>query len=90
MKKFKRILKRFDLFGVSFIFKYNNEDKYSTSLGGFFSIAYALLVLLIGFYYFIPFFGRKNFSVVYYSINLAKTEQKRKFYMVETLYLQHF
>ena len=75
MKGFKRILKRFDLFGISFIFKYQNEDKYSTSLGGFFSIAYSLLVLLVGIYYFIPFFRRKNFSIVYYSINLSSTEQ---------------
>ena len=75
MKGFKRLFKRFDLFGVSFIFKYQNEDKYSTPLGGFFSIAYSLLVLVVGIYYFIPFFKRKNFSVVYYSINLANTEQ---------------
>ena len=71
----KRILKRFDLFGVSFKFRYQNEDNYSTSLGGFFSIAYSLLVLIVGIYYFIPFSQRKIFSVIYYSINLATTEQ---------------
>ena len=75
MKGYKKMLKRFDLFGVSFIFRYNNEDKYSTPLGGFFSIVYSLLVLVVGTYYFIPFFRRKNFSIAYYSINLASTEQ---------------
>ena len=36
IKKVKRILKKFDFFAVPFSFRYQTEDKYSTSLGGFF------------------------------------------------------
>ena len=75
MKALKRILRKFDFFGVPFSFRYNNEEKYSTSLGGLFFIAFCVVVVGVGVYYFIPFFNRKNFSIVYYSMNLPSTEQ---------------
>ena len=75
MKAMKRILRKFDFFGVPFSFRYNNEEKYSTSLGGLFFIAFCVVVVGVGVYYFIPFFNRKNFSIVYYSMNLSSTEQ---------------
>ena len=75
MKTIKKLIKKFDLFGVPFSFRYQNEDKYSTSLGGLFSIAFCIVVVVFGFYYCIPFFNRKNFSIVYYSMNLPNTEQ---------------
>ena len=74
MKRIQNIFKRFDLFGVPFSFRYQNEDKYSTSLGGFFFTAFCIFSIIIGIYYFIPFFNRKNFSIVYYSMNLPHTE----------------
>ena len=75
MKTIKKLIKKFDLFGVPFSFRYQNEDKYSTSLGGLFSIAFCIVVVVFGFYYCIPFYNRKNFSIVYYSMNLPNTEQ---------------
>ena len=75
IKKIKQILKKFDFFGVPFSFRYQAEDKYTTSLGGFFFIAFCVAVVTIMIYYFIPFFNRKNFSIVYYSMNLSSTEQ---------------
>ena len=75
MKNIKILLKKFYFFGVNFSFRYNNEDKYSTSLGGLFSISFCVVVVVVGVYYFIPFFNRKNFSIVYYSMNLPNTEQ---------------
>ena len=75
MKALRRILRKFDFFGVPFSFRYNNEEKYSTSLGGLFFIAFCVVVVGVGVYYFIPFFNRKNFSIVYYSMNLSSTEQ---------------
>ena len=77
MKEIKYFLKKFDIFAVPFSFRYNNEDKYSTSLGGLFFIAFCAVVTGVGIYYFIPFFKRKNFSIVYYSMNLPDTEQIR-------------
>ena len=75
MKNIKILLKKFDFFGVTFSFRYNNEEKYSTSLGGLFFIVFCVVVVAVGVYYFIPFYNRKNFSIVYYSMNLPSTEQ---------------
>ena len=75
MKNIKKFLKKIDIFGVPFLFKYKNKEKYRTSLGGLFFIIYCVLVLFIVIYYFIPFINRKNFSTIYYSMNLGKTEQ---------------
>ena len=74
MKAIKHILKKFDVFGVPFLLRYRNEDKFPTSLGGITFILFAILVVAFGIYYFIPFFNRKNFNVVYYSMNLQYTE----------------
>ena len=75
MKNIKRFLRKFDFFAVPFSFRYQNEDKYSTSLGGFFFISFFIIVIVVGIYYFIPFFNRKNFSIVYYSMKISKTDQ---------------
>ena len=75
MKGTKRIFRKLDFFGVPFSLRYNDEEKYSTSLGGFFSIAFCVVVVVVGIYYFIPFFNRKNFSIVYYSMKISKTDQ---------------
>ena len=75
MKNIKKFLKKIDIFGVPFLFKYKNKEKYRTSLGGLFFSIYCVLVLFIVIYYFIPFINRKNFSTIYYSMNLGKTEQ---------------
>ena len=75
MKSIKNYIKKFDLFGVPFYFRYKNEDKYSTSLGGLIFILFSILFLIYEIYFFISFFNKKNFSIIYYSNNLAKTEK---------------
>ena len=75
MKKIKNVFSKLDFFGVDFSFKYKNNDKYRTSLGGLFFILFCVAVLVIVIYYFIPFIDRKNYSIIYYSMNLAKTEK---------------
>ena len=74
MKAFRPCFRKFDIFGSPFSFKYKGEGKYKTSVGGFLFAGYILVVIVIGTYYFIPFFNRKNFSIVYYSMNLLNTE----------------
>ena len=74
MKRIKNIFKRFDYFGVPFSFRYQSEDKYSTSLGGFFFSAFCIFAVIVVIYYFIPFFNRKNFSIVYYTMHLPSTD----------------
>jgi len=75
MKTIKKILKKFDIFGVPILFRYKKRNKYLSSLGGLFFIIYCALVIFFGIYFFIPFYNRKNFSFVYYTMDLTKAEQ---------------
>ena len=75
MDNIKNFLKTCDLFGTTFTFRYKNKERYQTSLGGLFNLLFILLTLFIGIYYFIPFCNRKNYSIVYYTMNLSSTEK---------------
>ena len=75
MRSIKSFLRKLDMFGVSYNFRYKSREKYQTSLGGFFILLFVILVLGMGIYYFIPFIGRKNYAIVYYTMNLAATEE---------------
>ena len=76
MKRIKKFFINLDVFGVPFLFRFRhkNKDKYSTSLGGLTFIIFCIFVLIIAIYYFIPLFQRKNYSIVYYSRTMDKTE----------------
>ena len=75
MKDIKKFLKKLDLFGVNLNFKYQANDTYTTSLGGLFILIFGLVALSFGIYNFIPFIKRKNLNIIYYTMNIAKTEQ---------------
>ena len=75
MKSIKENLKKIDAFAVPFSFKYKSRDKYGTIGGGISVLLFCVLVLVFGIYYFIPFIERKNFTIVYYTMNIPKTEQ---------------
>ena len=77
MKSFRTFLRKIDIFGVPFNFKYKTKDKYSTPLGGFILLIIASLSLGFGIYYLLPFLNRKNLSIIYYTMNIPKTEQIR-------------
>ena len=74
MKKIKKFLKKIDLFAIPFVFKYKNKYKYYSSLGGLMSLLFVIAALIIGIYYFIPFYNRKNYNIIYYSMNMPKTD----------------
>ena len=74
MKCIKGFLQKIDVFGVPYSFKHKNNEKYNTSLGGFIFLLFVFAVLVIGIYYFIPFYNRKNFSIIYYSMNMPVTD----------------
>jgi hypothetical protein len=74
MKKIKKFLKKLDLSGLPFTFKYKAKDKYSTSLGGFILLLFSVLVFYFGIYYFIQFINKENFKTLYYTANIAKTD----------------
>jgi len=60
MKKIKKFIKKIDLFAVPFVFKYKNNYKYYSSLGGLMSLLFIITVLIIGIYYFIPFYNKQK------------------------------
>ena len=77
MKCIKRFLKKLDIFGSPINFKYKSQDRYSTSFGGLFLLIFLIIGLTFGIYYFIPFAKRKNVNIIYYTMNIPKTEKIR-------------
>ena len=75
MNIIKQILKKTDVFGVPFFFKYENNNKYSSPLGGLFFIIFCISIVIILGYNFSPFIKRKNYSLIYYSISMSNTEE---------------
>ena len=74
MKSIKKFLKKLDLSGIPLTFKYKSKDKYSTSLGGFILLIFCVIVLYLFIYYFIQFINKKNFTTIYYTANISKTD----------------
>ena len=75
MKTMNKVLKKLDLFGVSYTFKYKSQDKYKTSLGGIITVLFFIIFIIIAIYNFIPYYNKKNFTTIYYTLKLAETEQ---------------
>ena len=74
MKSFKSLLRKIDFFGVPYSFKYRDKEKYTTALGGLFAVLFIAAALFTGIYYFIPFYNRKNYTTVYFTLTMAHTE----------------
>ena len=74
-KKIRRFIRIFDFFGESFTFRYKNEDKHATVLGGLICIIFYIIAFIYFIYKFIPFYNKMNFSLQYYTINLESTEK---------------
>ena len=79
MKEIKSFLRSIDIFGTTFSFRYKDRERYQTIKGGLIIILFIILVLIVGIYYFIPFLNRKNYTIVYYTMNLAATEEVNLF-----------
>ena len=75
MNAIKKFLTMIDIFGINFTFRYKNKERYQTTIGGLIVLLYCIAVVVMVIYYFIPFINRKNYTVVYYTMNLAKTEE---------------
>ena len=75
METIKNFLFAIDIFGITYSFRYKQKERYQTVLGGFILILFLILVIGFGIYNFIPFIKRKNYAIVYYSMNLAVTEE---------------
>ena len=79
MDTIKNFLKTIDLFGITIAFRCDNQIKYKTPAGGFILVLFLILLFVLGIYYFIPFAKRKNYTVVYYTMHLASTEEVNLF-----------
>ena len=79
MKSVLNFFRAIDIFGVTYNFRYQSKEKYQTALGGLFIVLFFVLVCVMGIYYFIPFINRKNYTIVYYTMNLAATEEVNLF-----------
>ena len=75
MESIKSFLCKIDIFGVPYSFKYKSEDKYTTPLGGLVVLLFVTAALILGIYYFIPFYNRKNFTTVYYTLTTPKADR---------------
>jgi len=79
MNSLKHFLTYIDLFGITLAFKYEKRIKFQTPYGGFFLVLFIILLFSFAIYYFIPFMNRKNYTIVYYTMNLASTEEVNLF-----------
>ena len=75
MKSIKKLLRKVDVFGVPYNFKYESHEKYTTALGGLVVLLFFWVALFFGIYYFIPFYNRKNYTTVYFTLTMPQTEQ---------------
>ena len=75
MKKIRKLLRRIDFFGVPYTFKYKKKERYRTALSGLFVLLFICAASFIAIYYFIPFYNRKNYTTVFYTLTLSHTEK---------------
>ena len=74
-KSIRSLLRKFDFLGESFTFRYKDEDKHSTELGGIMCILFYAFAIAYFIYDFIPFSKKKNFTLQYYSMKLSETKK---------------
>ena len=75
MKIMKNVLNTIDFFGVPFLFKYQNKNKYSTSFGGLSFTILCIFIISVLIFNFISFLNRKNYNIIYYTTSMTGTEE---------------
>ena len=58
-KTFKGFLRKFDILGESFTFRYKDEENHSTELGGIVCIVFYIFIFSYCVVNFIPFYEKK-------------------------------
>ena len=59
LKKFKKFFRLFDFFGESFTFRYKDENKQTTVLGGLICILFYVIAIIYFILKFAPFYKKK-------------------------------
>ena len=80
MKKTRKILRMFDFFGESFTFRYKDEDKHSTVLGGLICISFYTIAFVYILINFIPFINNKIFTIQCYTVNSNDNKDEIKLF----------
>ena len=80
MKKTRKILRMFDFFGESFTFRYKDEDKHSTVLGGLICISFYTIAFVYIVINFIPFINNKIFTIQCYTVNSNDNKDEIKLF----------
>ena len=75
MEFIKSFLRKIDVFGVPYSFKYKSEEKYTTSTGGFVLLLFLILSVYMIAYYLNPFLERKNYTSVYYTLKMSNADE---------------
>ena len=75
-KLLKRIFRSLDFFGESFTFRYKDEDKHSSVLGGIICSLFYILSFIYIVINFVPFSKRENFTLQYYAVNVDTEKEK--------------
>jgi hypothetical protein len=73
VKLFKK-RRKMDLFRVYFSLKYMNKEKYASKVGGFVSLIFCRILLLVFVFNIIPFIKTKKFNLKDYIVNTQETE----------------
>ena len=73
----KKLFRSVDFFGESFTFRYKDEDKHSTVLGGILCIIFYSFAILYFGLNLKPFLNSEHFSLQYYAMNIDKDKEKK-------------
>ena len=71
----KKVLKSFDYFGVQFNFHYKSREKYHSATGGVIFLGFVILTITYISINMVSFLQRENFSIIYYTTRLSKTDE---------------
>ena len=71
----KKVLKSFDYFGVQFNFHYKSREKYHSATGGVIFLGFVILTITYISINIVSFLQRENFSIIYYTTRLSKTDE---------------
>ena len=73
-KMYKQLFKSFDYFGVHFNFHYKSKEKFYSETGGFIFLCFVLITITYILVNVFDFVGRKNYSIIYYTLQMASTD----------------
>lgn len=75
LEVFRKFFKKFDYFGVQFNFHYKSKEKFYSATGGFIFIGFILVTITYILVNSFSFFGRKNYSIIYYNLQMSEAEE---------------